>query len=133
MAVNYDIPLHDIKPLLEVQEYSFEYLLVLIALGSLLFIGAAFLLYKYLQNRNKFNIRKEHLHLIKQVEFSDAKKASYDITFYGHTFKDDSERHTKAYEQLLHALEPYKYKKEVDSLDSETLHFIEIYLDMLDV
>jgi len=133
MSENYEIPLHDIKPLLEVPEYSFYYFLVLVVLGSLLLLGAAFLLYKYLQNRNKFNIRKEHFTLIKNVEFSDAKKASYEITFYGHTFKDDSERHTKAYEQLVHALESYKYKKEVDSLDTQTLHFIEIYLDMLDV
>ena len=130
---NIEIPIHDIKPLVEIQDYSFYYFLALCIVGVLILLGVLYLVYHFYKHKHKFNIRKEHFKLLKKVNFKDAKKAAYDITYYGHTFKDDSPRHTKAYEDLLHRLEKYKYKKVVDKLDSETIHFIELYRGMIDV
>jgi len=132
MDKTYDIPLHDIKPLVEIQEYSMEYLIV-ISLVLFIILGAALYLFvRWLQNRKKFNLRKENLTKIKSIDMSDTKNAAYKLTLYGHTFKDDTPRHEKAYNELFENLQKYKYKKDVESFDSETLHFIEIYRGMLD-
>ena len=130
---NYDIPLHDIKPILEVQEYSMYYLGAIVAVGTFLLLGALFLLYKWLKNRNSFNVRKEHLRLINEIDLSDTKVAAYSLTFYGLTFKDDSPRHSEMYTNLTQRLDEHKYKKEVNSFDSEVLGYIELYKGMLDV
>jgi hypothetical protein len=130
---NYDIPLHDIKPLVEIQEYSLYYLIALSALSTVIFLGIIYLTYRWWNYKNRFDIRKEHFKLLNSVDLSDAKKASYDITFYGYIFKDDSQRHTRAYQDLVERLEKYKYKKSVEPFDDETLHQIELYRGMIDV
>ncbi len=130
---NYDIPLHDIKPLLEIQEYSFYYLLGVIALSTLILIVIIYLIVKWLKSRNAFNIRKEHFRLINAVDLSSSKKAAYEITFYGNTFSDDSPRHAEMYKNLVDRLEAYKYKKSVDKIDSEVMAYIELYRGMIDV
>jgi len=128
-----DIPLHDIKPLIEIQEYSFYYFLAIVVVGVILFLALAYLVFHYVQNRNKFNIRKEHLRFLQNIEFENAKKDAYEITLYGATFMHDSERHLKAYDLLVEHLESYKYKKNVDSFDEETKREFDNYLGMIDV
>jgi len=130
---NFDIPLHDIKPIIEVQEYSLYYLIGVIALGTFVLFGALFLLYKWYQKRNIFNIRVEHKKLINAIDFKETKKAAYAFTLYGLTFKDDSPRHTEMYRNLTQRLDEYKYKKDVELFDSEVLGYIELYKEMLDV
>jgi len=130
---SYDIPLHDIKPLVDVEEYSLYYFLgtsfvVLIVLGLL-----SYLLYKYMKKRNAFNIRKEHFKLLNTLDLSNTKQSAYAITNYGLTFKDDSDRHKEMFNNITERLESYKYKKKVDSFDDETIGFIELYKGMIDV
>ena len=133
MPENYDIPIHDIKPLLEIQEYSLYYLIALGTLALVLLIGLLFLFLKWLKVRNRFNLRKEHLKLLNSIDFSQSKKAAYEITLYGYTFQNDSPRHQRAYHDLLEKLEQFKYKKEVDPLDSETIHYVDLYRGLIDV
>ncbi len=130
---NYDIPLHDIKPIIEIQEYSLYYLIALILVGAFLVLGTLYLLYKWMQNRNRFNVRKEHLSLINELDLTQTKETAYLITSYGLTFKDDSPSHAETYKNLTDRLEEYKYKKEVEGFDKEVLGYIEIYKGMLDV
>ena len=130
---NFDIPLHDIKPLVEVQEYSLLYLIGVSIIALVIFVGSLYLILRWLKHRNAFNIRKEHYKLLEALDLSDAKKAAYDVTFYGATFKDDSPRHTEMYKNLVDRLEQYKYKKNVENLDSEVLGYIDVYKGMLDV
>ena len=130
---NYDIPLHDIKPLLEVEEYSLYYLLGASALVAFILFAIVYLLFKWFKNRNTYNIRKEHYRLLNAVDLSDAKRAAYDITFYGNSFSDDSPRHTEMYKNLVDRLESYKYKKSVDAMDSEVTAYIDLYRGMIDV
>ena len=132
MAQNYDIPLHDIKPLVEIQEYSMETLIAL-NIGVILFIMLIiYLLLRWLKNKKRFNLRKEHKRNLLELSLENAKDAAYALTKYGATFKEDTPRHAKAYEELTEALEPYKYKKEVTAFSAQTLHFIEIYRGMID-
>jgi len=128
-----EIPIHDIKPLIEIQEYSFIYLIILTVVVSLLLMGIGYLLYIYLKNKNKFNIRAEHYKLLKAISLDDAKKSAYDITLYGMTFEDDSLRHKQNYEALVDTLETYKYKKDVEKFDEDVKRQFERYLGMIDV
>ncbi|MBL0707580.1 MAG: hypothetical protein JJW00_00855 [Sulfurimonas sp.] len=130
---NFDIALHDIKPLLEVQEYSFYYLLALVFLVIVLVLILSYLLYRWLKTRNKFNQRKENLKAIDALNLQDTKQSAYDITSLGFIFRDDSSRHKEIYENLLQRLEVYKYRQEVKEFDSEVLGYIELYKGMLDV
>ncbi len=128
-----DIPLHDIKPLIEIQEYSIYYFSGLVFIAFVVIIGLGYLAYKYIQNRNSFNIRAEHLKLLKQLDLSDAKKAAYEVTHYGATFAQDSEQHQRTYENLVDELQRYKYKKNVEAFEAQTKEHIDNYIGMLDV
>lgn len=129
---SFEIKLHDIKPIVEVQEPSLYYFLGATFVALLLACGVVYLIYIWLKNRNRFNIRKEHLKLMNSLDLSDAKKSAYEMTFYGATFKDDSLRHVEMYRNLNLRLEDYKYKKEVEELDRETLAYFELYREMCD-
>jgi len=130
---SYDIPLHDIKPIVDVQEYSLYYFLGTVFLALVAFGLVSYLIYIYIKKRNAFNIRKEHLKLINELDLSNTKQSAYALTTYGMTFKDDSDRHKEMFKNITERLEAYKYKKKVDSFDDETLGFIELYKEMIDV
>lgn len=130
---SYDIPLHDIKTIVEVQEYSFYYLLAIVFIGTILVFGVLYLIYKYFKNRNKYNERKDHFKILNELDLNDTKKAAYALTLYGATFRDDGDRQKGMYQNLTERLEIYKYKKSVEKFDSETLSYIELYKGMIDV
>lgn len=129
----YDVPLHDIKEIVEVQEYSFYYLLGAISLAIVVLIVLGFLLYKYIQKLNAYNQRKEHLKLLNSLDLSDTKNAAYAISKYGITFANDGVRESEMYNNITSRLEQYKYRKSVEEFDKETLGYIELYKDMIDV
>ena len=128
-----DIPLHDIKGLVEVPDYSLYYFIAVVGVGIVLVVLVLYLLLRYLKQRKKHNIRKEHLEAIRAIDMENTKQAAYDLTRFGLTFRNDSPRHEKHYELMVHHLEPFKYKKEVGEFDSETLRHIHNYEEMLDV
>ena len=128
-----EIPLHDIKPLLAIQDYSLYYFIAIVTVVALILLGSGYLLYRYLKTKNRFNLRKEHLRLLNNIDLTQTKKAAYELTEYGATFEHDSPRHEKTYHDLLEHLQKYKYKKSVDDFDSETLRIIELYRGMIDV
>ncbi|MDA3945376.1 MAG: hypothetical protein PF439_01680 [Helicobacteraceae bacterium] len=130
---SYDIPLHDIKPLMEVPDSSLMLLTVISAVVIMVLSGALFLLYRFMKDRKTVNLRKEHYKILNEVNFRDPKKAAYDITEYGRLFSVDSERLNSAYANLVSRLEPYKYKRVVDAIDEESLGYFKIYLGMIDV
>jgi len=127
------IPLHDIKPLLEIEDYSFYYFLALVTIVSVIVLGLLYILYRHFKNKKKFNLRKEHYKLLESIDLKETKRAAYDLTEYGATFKDDTPRHLKTYNDMVDKLEKYKYKKSVDDFDRETLRIIELYRGMIDV
>ena len=129
----YDVPLHDIKEIVEVQEYSFYYLLGAISLAIVALLVLGFLLYKYIQKLNAYNERKEHLKLLNSLDLSDTKNAAYAISKYGITFANDGVRESEMYKNITSRLEQFKYKKSVEEFDKETLGYIELYKDMIDV
>ncbi|MCW8895246.1 hypothetical protein [Sulfurimonas sp.] len=130
---SYDIPLHDIKPIVEVQEYSLYYFLGVSLLVVILTCAIAYFIYLWFKRRNAFNIRKEHIKLLNSLDLNDTKRSAYAITMFGATFKDDSPRHQEMYANITNRLDMYKYKKSVEKFDSEVLGYIELYKGMIDV
>ncbi len=133
MQQHYNIPLHDIKPLVGVEEYSLYYLMGVGVIIILLLVGSVYLIFRWLKTRNRYSQRKEHYKALCEIDYKDAKRSAYDVTYYGATFKDDSPRHAQMYHNLLSRLEPYKYKKSVDDLEDEVISYIELYKGMIDV
>ncbi|MCD6172614.1 MAG: hypothetical protein J7J96_02360 [Sulfurimonas sp.] len=130
---HFDIPLHDIKPIVEVQEYSFYYFLGAVGIAIILACGVVYLLYFWYKKRAAFNVRKYHAKLLHTLDLKDTKNSAYAISSYGFTFKDDSPRHVEMFKNLNERLQSYKYKKSVEVFDSETIAYIELYKGMIDV
>jgi hypothetical protein len=128
-----EIPLHDIKPLLAIDDYSFYYFLGLVSLGIIILSAVLYLLYRYFRTKNRFNLRKEYYKILNSIDLKKTKEAAYELTKYGAIFEEDSPRHQKTYHDMVEKLEKYKYKKSVDDFDSETLRVIELYKGMIDV
>lgn len=133
MAASYDIPLHDIKPLMEVPDSSFTLFIVLVVITAVLLTGGLYLLYRFMKSRKIVNERKTHYNALIKVDLSEPKKAAYSITEHGRAFADDSPRLKEAYANLVSRLEIYKYKKVVSPIDEESRSYYEIYLGMIDV
>lgn len=128
-----DIPLHDIKPLLEVPDHTFWVFVVVVVAGIILVAGALFLLWRYWRTRKEANLRHNAFEALGSVDFSDPKQAAYAITRHGALFAGDSTRCEEAYASLVARLAPYKYKKSVEPIDEETVSYYNIYLGMIDV
>lgn len=128
-----DIPLHDIKPLIQIHDYTLYYLLgasaVVVALLALL----AYLLVHRYRLKKSFNHRQECFDALAALDLDQAKTAAYTITRLGRCFADDSPRLREAYDNLVHRLEPYKFKKSVPAIDEETRGYYRIFLGMIDV
>lgn len=130
---NFDIPLHDIKPIVEVQEYSIYLFIFLLVVALFLLLALGYILWRFVQKRSRYNKRAEDKKALESISFEDPKKAAYALTLYGATFSNDSTRHTEMYQNLLGRLEQYKYKKRVASIDEETLSYYQLYKEMCDV
>ena len=129
----FDIPLHDIKPIVDVQEYSLYYLIGVIILWLIVLSVIIYFLYLWYKKRNAYNKREDHLKSLQDLDLSDTKNTAYALSMYGLTFKDDSPRHQEMYKNISERLMSYKYKKSVDAFDDETLGYIDVYRGMLDV
>ncbi len=126
-----DIPLHDIKPLVEVPDDSFVLLSVMIVL--LVLILTAIIIWgisRYKQGKRE-NLRKTYLEKIHAIDTNNAKEAAYEISYYGRLLAE-SQRELDMLETLDGRLSQYKYKKEVEGLDDETLGYYRLFLEVLD-
>ena len=130
---SYDIPLHDIKTITDVEEPSLYYFLGAIGVGILLLAIVIYFLYLWMKRRKAFNIRKYHFELLNKLDLKDTKQSAYRITTYGATFANDSDRHKEMFDNLTQRLDDYKYKKSVEKFDSEMIGYIELYKGMVDV
>jgi len=127
-----DIPLHDIKPLVEVPDNSLT-ILIGIASAILLLIILILLIWlwkSYLKNKEE-NLRKVYLKRLHTVDTSKAKEAAYEISECGKHLAV-SERAIELLTSLDRRLAAYKYKKEVDKIDDETLGHFRVFLEVVD-
>ena len=127
-----DIPLHDIKPLVDVPDSSLSMLIILIAVVLALIVTAlAFWLYKKFKKSKAVNLRKVYLKKIHEVDTSNAKQAAYEISAYAR-YIVQSDKEKALLDSLDARLTQYKYKKSVEALDEETIGHFHVFLEVLD-
>lgn len=123
--------LRDIKPLLEIPDHSYTLFIVLASFMVLILIALLFFLGKQLWERRKVNMRKVYFERLKTVDWSNSKKAAYEVTFFGRALCNEP-RIEEIYKQLLPMLTAYKYKKEVPKVEEETLRQYDLLVHVVD-
>lgn len=65
---------------------------------------------------------------LKNINFKslDTKKVIYDFTIYGKESLEENQK--EKFEEILHKLKPYKYKKENKSLDDNLIQSMQSYI-----
>lgn len=133
MQISDDLPLHDIKPLVEIIDYTPFLFGAAAAVVLLLGVLVAYVLFRRLREGKRHGYRQECFDALSAVDFEQPKAAAYAISKLGRCFADDSPRLAEVYGNLYRRLEPYKFKRSVPPLDEETRAFFRIYLGMIDV
>lgn len=122
--------LKDIKPPLEVTDYSLFLLIILVSVGLVIVGTLVWFVVKYFRSRKKTNRRKELLKILRHLDYSDPKQCAYTVTKYGYELiRDENSENT--FRQLQPKLEPYKYKKEVPQMDEETKQYIRHFIGLV--
>jgi hypothetical protein len=128
---NISAQLRDIKPLLEIPDSSYYIYWGLIIFVALLAVGILFFIVKKLWDNRKINLAKGYLEALKKIDWKDTKKSAYEATHYARLLATD-ERRKELFSQLEPMLEKYKYKKEVDEIDNDTLNKFNLYVQVSD-
>jgi len=127
-----DIPLHDIKPLVEVPDNSLSILIIIASvILVLILIALGFWLYTKFKKAKAVNLKRVYLKKIHEVDTSNAKQAAYEISEYAR-YIVNTEKEKALLNSLDERLSQYKYKKTVEALDKETLGHFHVFLEVLD-
>jgi hypothetical protein len=118
--------LKDIKPLLQIQDSSLYWLIGYLFIGVLIVAILAYL-WKVFVVKRKYDAKKEALKILKNLDFSDSKKAAYEITNYG-SILVDKENQQHILDELNEMLLEYKYKKEVPLISNEVKQKLNVFL-----
>ena len=123
--------LRDIKPLLEIPDSSYYLFIGLIILAVVIAFAFVIFLVKKFWKTRKVDMKKVYLQELKALDWSNTKHSAYLATELGRKLATQ-ERTEEIYNQLVPLLEQYKYKKEVPSLDEETLKQYNLLVHVLD-
>jgi len=129
--VNLTAQLKDIKPLLEIPDNSIYLYWGLISLAVLAVLVLGYFLVKKLWKQRKINLAKGYLEKLKAIDWKDPKKSAYDATYYARLLATD-DRRKELFSQLEPLLEKFKYKKEVEEVDQDTLNRFNLYVQVAD-
>ncbi|QKF81218.1 hypothetical protein [Halarcobacter ebronensis] len=126
-----DLKINDIKELVDIPDYSLYLYMFLWILACLVLFVLVFILIKFISSRGK-NKRKLYYKTLKELDLSDSKKASYEITKYVRLLSH-SDREKKLAHELIEELENYKYKKDVKEFGSNAKILFGRFMDNVDV
>lgn len=129
----YDVPLHDIKPLMEIHDPTPVILGGASIVVVLLLLLVGYVLLKRVLISKRHSRRRRCFAQLEALELDSGKAAAYAISKLGRCFAGDSPRLGEAYDNLYGRLEPYKFKKSVPPIDEETRAYFRIFLGMIDV
>ncbi len=124
--------LRDIKPLLEIPDSSYYLFLMFVFLFIALLLMIIGFLVKKFWKKKKVDMRQVYFKRLKSLDWRNTKQSAYEATELGRILTLDDERGREIYEQLVLRLEAYKYKKEVPSLDEETLLQYNLLVHIID-
>ncbi len=130
-TANINEQLRDIKPLLEIPDSSYYIYWGLIDFAIFLVVAILFFVAKKFWDNRKINLAKGYLEAMKKIDWKETKKSAYEATHYARLLATD-ERRKELFSQLEPLLEQYKYKKEVESVDQDTLNKFNLYVQVAD-
>jgi len=110
--------LKDIKPNVEIVDYSFY---VFIIFTTIILIALIIFAFKFFRKKENPNLLA-----LKNLDFSNSKKTAYEFTRLAKEFIN--EKNKQLYEELTKELEKYKYKKYVDDLSPELIEKIKEFI-----
>jgi len=128
---NLSSQLKDIKPLLEIPDNSFYIYWGEIILAILLGLAIFYFIGKKMWEKRKINLAKGYVEKLKAIDWKDPKKAAYDATHYARLLATD-DRRKELFSQLEPLLEKFKYKKQVEDVDQDTLNRFNLYVQVAD-
>jgi len=123
--------LKDIKPLLEIPDNSFYIYWAVIILATVIGLTTLYFVAKKIWENRKINLAKGYLTKLKAIDWENSKQSAYDATHYARLLATD-ERRLELFSQLEPLLEKYKYKKEVEEVDQDTLNRFNLYVQVAD-
>jgi len=128
---NLSSQLKDIKPLLEIPDNSFYIYWGEIILAIFLGLVIFYFIGKKMWEKRKINLAKGYVEKLKAIDWKDPKKAAYDATHYARLLATD-DRRKELFSQLEPLLEKFKYKKQVEDVDQDTLNRFNLYVQVAD-
>jgi len=131
MPNDINMTIRDIKPLIEIPDNSFYIYWGVISVSLILIISIIFFLLLNWWKLRKANLSKTYLEKLKDIDWEDTKLSAYTATHYARLLATD-ERRLKLFEQLNPMLDKYKYKKNVDSIDDETMKYFNLFVQVTD-
>jgi len=126
-----ELEIRDIKPLVEIPDYSFYLFLFVISLALAVLVASIIFIVKRLKSK-KQDLKKLYLQKLKDLDLSDTKNSAYLITEYG-KYLATNERAVEIYNNLLDKLSSYKYRKDVPSFDKEIEEELKLFIEVANV
>ncbi len=129
---NIMLKIHDIKPIVQIPDFTIYIYYSLIVVCFLVFMIIIYYIFK-LFKKSEISKEKKYFNILKNIDFKDTKKASYQISKYGRLLAN-SEREKRIIDDIHSSLEMYKYKKNIQSeISIDIKNQFEIFMDSLDV
>ena len=126
------LEIHDIKPIVQIPDFTIYIYYGLIVTSFLFFLVILYFIFK-LFKKKEISKEKEYFIILNNIDFNDTKKSSYLISKYGRLLAK-SEREKRLIDDIHHSLELYKYKKTIKSeMSPELKNQLNIFMDSLDV
>lgn len=127
--MNPDIPLHDIRPLVDVPDNSIWLFSAVVLVSIIILVVLAIFTVRFFKKgKNQPKILLEDL---KNIDTNNSKEAAYSITYLGELLLEKSSS-PELFENLTQKLEPFKYRKEVPALDERTIELYNLYVESID-
>jgi len=123
--------LRDIKPLIDINDYSLILLILTILFGLFLGYKLFKVAFNYAIKNCKIDCEKYYFYMYSNVDWNNPKEAAYLATKYGAVLAKDKRR-KELFRQLRAKLDELKYKKEVVNVDSQTLNYYNLYKQVCD-
>jgi hypothetical protein len=124
--------LRDIKPPVAIDDWSIYLYWGVIITSIIVLLLALYALYRTVKKLHRVNRRKGYLESLKSINWSDPKHSAYEATRLGRLLLGDDERLHELYQQMISELKAYKYKKEVNPLDSNAKAQFDLFVKACD-
>ena len=127
------IPIHDIKPIVEIPDNTIYLYYLTLFVGFVLIIGFVYIIYKLIFGKKEISKELQYFKKLQNLDLKDTKKSAYLISKYGR-YLAKTDREKRLIDEIHHDLEQYKYKKVVkEDISIDIQNKFHIFLDSLDV